>query len=339
MRIGEVAQRALHFADELVEHRPDGGENLLQVGGLGGVALHVLGLGEGELHFFGQGAGEVIAAHWNGALPNDPLAVGNDQVGVVRANVEGDDATFLAAFVAGAGEGTFVSLNRFLLVTALGSGWGTARADRPLGQNIVGDKVAQGQGRHLHHMDFDFHVPKMLQRPIDHVALHREQTDLRLHGEAVRHLAGDDLLIIPNHFLQREGDLLLGLEADDVGDFLFLDRRQLDEACQAALTGYADRYHVAAEGIARQEFFQGLAHQLVGIGIGLAQDLRMLDVIEGGGRRLTVDIHEANGLESTLTHVNAPNARLFCHVSCLPTAAKEYSRPAAKTEKSKQRLH
>ena len=97
VRVGEVAQRALHLADEIVEHRLERGQNLLQVGRLGGVALEVLGLGEGQLEVLGQGAGEVVAAQRNGPLPDDLLAVGDDQVGVVGADVQGDDALFLSA--------------------------------------------------------------------------------------------------------------------------------------------------------------------------------------------------------------------------------------------------
>src|SRR5262249_20339538 len=58
---------------------------------------------------------------------------------------------------------------------------------------------------------------------------------------------------------------------------------------------------------------QGLARQLVGVGVGLAEDLGVLDVVEGGGRDLAVDQFHAQSLEGTLTDVNAPNAWLVCH--------------------------
>ena len=74
------------------------GEDLLQVGRLGGVALEVLGLGEGELHVLGQGAGEVVAAERDGPLPDDAAAVGDDEVAAVGADVEGDDAVLLGGF-------------------------------------------------------------------------------------------------------------------------------------------------------------------------------------------------------------------------------------------------
>ena len=92
------------------------------------------------------------------------------------------------------------------------------------------------------------------------------------------------------------------------GIFFLFDGRQLDEAGQAALTGNADGHSVAAEGVARQELGQRLAGQLIGVGVGLAEDFRMFDVIEGGGRDGAVDDFEANGLEGALTEIDAPDA-------------------------------
>ena len=118
---------------------------------------------------------------------------------------------------------------------------------------------------------------------MDHVALHGEQADLRFHGKAVGDDAGADLLEVPDDFFEREGDLLLGLEADDVVDLLFFDGRELDEAGQAALPGHAEDDGVAADGVALEKLVQRLARQLIGVGIGLAEDLGVLDVVEVGG--------------------------------------------------------
>ena len=41
--------------------------------------------------------------------------------------------------------------------------------------------------------------------------------------------------------------------------------------------------------VARQELLERLARQLVGVGVGLAEDLGVLDVVEGGGGRNAVD--------------------------------------------------
>ncbi len=117
------------------------------------------------------------------------------------------------------------------------------------------------------------------------------------------------LWIVPDHLVEAEGDLLLGLEADDVGDLAFLDRRQLDETRQAALPRHADGHDVAAQIVARQERLQGVADQFVRLGIGLAEDLGILDVIEMRGDKLAFDVLQAEGLEGTLADVDAPGPK------------------------------
>ena len=73
------------------------------------------------------------------------------------------------------------------------------------------------------------------------------------------------------------------------------------------------------EGVARQELLERLAGQLIGVGVGLAEDLGMLDVVEGGGDDLAVDFLEADGLEGALAEIDAPNADwLNWHESYLP---------------------
>ena len=50
--------------------------------------------------------------------------------------------------------------------------------------------------------------------------------------------------------------------------------------------GDADGDDVALDGVAREELLQRLAGELVGVGVGLGEDLRVLDVVEGGGGEL-----------------------------------------------------
>ena len=126
----------------------------------------MLGLGEGELQVLGQGAGEVVAAQRDRPLPDDLAAVGDDQVRVVGADVEGDDALLLAA-------------------RPRRSAGSSPCGAPPCFEQVVGDEVAQGQRGHLHDVDLDVDVLEVLQVAVDHVALHGEQADLRLHGEAV----------------------------------------------------------------------------------------------------------------------------------------------------------
>src|SRR5206468_2481786 len=107
-------------------------------------------------------------------------------------------------------------------------------------------------------MDLDVDVFEMLQIARDGVAFDGEEADLGLHGKTVRYDAGTEFLIVPDDLIEVERNLLLGFEANDVADLLFLDRRQLDEPCQAALAGNADRDSVAAQRVARQELLQRL---------------------------------------------------------------------------------
>ena len=162
-------------------------------------------------------------------------------------------------------------------------------------------------------MDLDVDVLEVGQRAADLVALHGEQADLGLHREAVGNFAGADLLEVPDDLVEREGDLLLGLEPHDVADLLLLDRRQLDEPRQAALAGDADGDEVALDVVAGEELLQRLAGELVRVGVGLAQDLRVLDVVEGGRRHGPVDHLQPQRLERRLTDVNPPDTVLHWH--------------------------
>ena len=95
-----------------------------------------------------------------------------------------------------------------------------------------------------------------------------------------------DLLVGPDHLLERERDLLPRLELDDVGNPLLLDRRQLDELDQARLTRHGDGNLAALQVVAFEKRLERLAHQLLGVGVGLAEDLGVLDEVERLGHDL-----------------------------------------------------
>ena len=83
-------------------------------------------------------------------------------------------------------------------------------------------EVVEHQRRQLHDVDLDALLQERLQRPKHRVALHGEQADLRLQREALLHAAAAHPLVVPDHVVQVEGDLLPGFVADDVGDLLRL---------------------------------------------------------------------------------------------------------------------
>jgi hypothetical protein len=121
------------------------------------------------------------------------------------------------------------------------------------------------------------------------------------------------LLVVPDDLVERERDLLLRLELDDVDDLLLFDRRQLDEPGEAGLAGDAHGDDVALGRVPGEELLQGLARELVRVGIRLGEDLRVLDVVERGRGDHAVDLFEPQGLEGALTNVDAPDAGIDWH--------------------------
>ncbi len=120
----------------------------------------------------------------------------------------------------------------------------------------------------------------------DRVALHGEQADLGLQSKPFLLATPAHALVVPNDVVQVEGDLLPGLVTDDVGDFLGLDRRQLDEAGQPRLAGDRNGHPIAQHRVAREKLLQRLADQFGRVGAGLTEDFRVFDVVEGLGNDL-----------------------------------------------------
>ncbi len=160
-----------------------------------------------------------------------------------------------------------------------------AAADAVLVQEVVGDVVAQGQRRHLDDVDLDVHVLEVLDGPLDHVALHGEQADFRLHGEAVGDQRPGRSSGSPRRPL-RAGNGICCLASNLTMSAIFFSSTggSLTKRARPLWPGHADGDHVALDAVAREELLQRLAGQLIGVGVGLAEDLRVLDVIEGGGR-------------------------------------------------------
>ena len=90
---------------------------------------------------------------------------------------------------------------------------------------------------------------------------------------------------------------------------------KLDEPCQTALAGNGNRYLVAAYLVARQEELERLAHQLGRVGIGLAEDFWILDVVEGIGRdRIVLFAGDAaQRLERALANIDPPHGVTLRH--------------------------
>ena len=238
--------RAIDLAGEVVKNPFHGGEDRLGVGSLGGVALQVFRLGEGQLQLFGQSAGEVVAANRHVPLP-DSRAIADDQVGVIRPDVEQDDRPF---------------------------------QPRPL-ELVEGDIVIEGDRSHLDDVDFDSRRLERGDRTVDLVAFHREETDLdRAEIFLVVFVLVADLLVGPDNFFKREGNLLLRLELDNVGNPLLLDRRELDKLDQTRLARHGDRDSRSLQVVPVEKRPERLGDQGLGVGVGLAEDLGVFDKVE-----------------------------------------------------------
>ena len=129
-----------------------------------------------------------------------------------------------------------------------------------------------------------------------------------------------DLLVGPDDLLQREGDLLLGLELDDIRDPLLLDGRELDELDQAGLPGDADGDLAALQVVAVHEGGERLADEGLGVGVGLAEDLGVLDVVERLGHDLirVIPRDELQRLQGRLADVEGPDGLDLRHSDHTP---------------------
>ena len=80
------------------------------------------------------------------------------------------------------------------------------------------------------------------------------------------------------------------------------------------MTGNADSDHIVPDYVAIQKRGDGLFDQLGRDGIGLTENLRVRDVIEGRRSHcLTIVTQpETNRLEARLSNVNSPRALNFC---------------------------
>ena len=145
--------------------------------------------------------------------------------------------------------------------------------------------------------------PKILSQPdADPDQLTREALDKFLSRNNLR---GDTIVIsVPGQSGLARFVKLPPVEEKKISDIVRFEAKQqipfpLDE--------------VALEVVAGEELLQRLAGELVGVGVGLGEDLGVLDEVEGGGRDDVVDQFQPEGFDGTLAYVNPPDAVLHCH--------------------------
>ena len=146
-----------------------------------------------------------------------------------------------------------------------------------------------------------------LQLTLNGITLHGEEANFGVDGHALDHHALPQLLEIPNHLFQTEGNLLARLEGNNVFDPFFFNRRQLHKPHQAALARHGYGQMVALPAVSLQESFQRLTDERILVSIGLTKDFGMFDVIEVGGNYLAIALFQADRLQAALPQVQAPN--------------------------------
>jgi len=112
---------------------------------------------------------------------------------------------------------------------------------------------------------------------------------------------------------ERRRDLLLGLEADDVGNLLPLDRRQRHEPGEAVLPGDGQGDGGAGEVLAGRQLQQRVADDGVRVVFAGGENLGMVDDVEGLHLQLAIDELELQRLEGAPADVDAPYALGLCH--------------------------
>ena len=302
----EITDRSLNLRDHVVEDRPHRLEDRLRVFGLPRIAFQMLGLGERQFQFLGQLLGKVIAAQGNAALPHAE-SVGDHEVRRVGSHRQNHHR-----------------FGRIIRIEHIGI--------RAVLQHVVSDEVVNRQRGKLHEFQLDLGAFERFEVPMYLLAFHCEQAHFRIDRKTVDFLSARHALEVPDHFIKREGNLLLRLVSHDVRDLLDVDGRRLEELRQTALAGYRDGDLVlAGQLIAREELLQRLTHHRFGVGLGLREYLGILNVVESVRRQYIALAHATKCFQRALADVDTPNANGLGHGILHPvhktSARRRRSRP------------
>jgi len=161
--------------------------------------------------------------------------------------------------------------------------------------------VVHGQGVHLDEADVEGGVGEELELAVHQVLAHGEDADLDVGALGLL-----EELVAPLDVVQREGDLLDGLEAHDLGDLALLDGRQLDEAGEARLAADPDRDLAALGQVALDEVGQRVLDELLAVVAGLGEHGLVLDDVEVVDAEALGLADELDGLEGPVADVDAP---------------------------------
>ena len=114
------------------------------------------------------------------------------------------------------------------------------------------------------------------EQTLDHIGFDGDQEHLQFAGGR-----SAQNLVVPDHFLQREGDVLLRLILDDLGDLGGVDGRQFDELGEGVIAGSADVDVPRVVGVLAEHLLDSLEHGRLPGGF-----LGAIRTSEGAGRAL-----------------------------------------------------
>ncbi len=179
---------------------------------------------------------------------------------------------------------------------------------RALDPPVVVHGVVDRQRIHLHDLDVEPGVGEVVDVPVHQLLAHRKDADLD-----VRRLWFLEELVAPFDVVEREGDLLDRFEADDLGDLLGLNRRQLDEPGEARLPAHADRDAAALDAVPLHEIGQRCLDERLAVVAGLGEDVLVFDDFEIGDLGSFRTANEADRLEGAVSDVDAPGGTCRSH--------------------------
>ena len=148
-------------------------------------------------------------------------------------------------------------------------------------KHIVREEIVEGQRCHLYEFNFAARLSEGFHGVVNQFAFHGKQAHLGLQHETAFLHTTTHGLIIPDHIVQVEGDLLPRFVADNLSHLAAFHRWQLDKLGQRTLARNTDRNQIPVDLVPLKKRFHRLANQFFRDRVGLTENFRVSDVIKG----------------------------------------------------------
>ena len=182
--------------------------------------------------------------------------------------------------------------------------------------NVVAKEVVQSKRCGLDNFNFLTRIHERLHLSQNLIAFHGEQADFRFQHEATLFDTTAQRLVVPNHVIQIEWNLLPRFVLNNLSNLAGFDRWQLDELRKRCLTGNRDDNLVTLQRIARTKRLQRSGDKFFRNRVRLTQNFRMRNVVKRNRYGLlgSFGIAKLNRFQPRLTNINAPRSlSLFSH--------------------------